>query len=102
MRIRAKKITKGSLFKLIFIGISIPFLPFFLLCGIASVFGGETVKWGGEPITGLMGLLAAVLMYPVFCLLFSCFAWLGGAFGLWVYSRFRQLELAFEDAEVLQ
>jgi hypothetical protein len=101
MKIQARKLTKKSLFKLILISYSIPFFLFFLLCGIASIFGAETVKWNKEPITGIMGLFAALLMYPIFCLVFSCFAWVASAFGLWVYSKFKKLDIEFVDAEVI-
>jgi hypothetical protein len=45
--------------------------------------------------------MAALVMYPVFALGFSCVAWLIGAFGLWIYSKFRFLELELIDAEVI-
>jgi hypothetical protein len=100
-KICARKITKGSLYKLLLIGISIPFSLFFLICGIASMFGANTVHWGEKPITGIMGLISAVLMYPVFCLIFAGLAWLCIAFGLWIYSKFRTIELFFVDDEVV-
>lgn len=101
MRIRARKLSKGSLFKLIFISTSVPFFLFFVLCGIASVFGAHTVRVNQSPVTGPTGLLAALAMYPIVTLLFSGFAWLTGAFGLWIYSKFRFLELELVDAEVV-
>jgi hypothetical protein len=102
LKISARKITKGSLYKLLLIGISIPFLPFFLLCGVASIFGANTVHLGEKPITGIMGLISAVLMYPAFCLMFSGFAWLCIAFGLWFYSKFKKIEISFMDGEVVR
>ncbi len=101
MRIRVRKLSKGSLFKLISIGAFISFLPFFVLCGVASFFGANTVRVNGSPVTGPMGIVAALIMYPIFTLLFCCFAWLIGAFGLWVYSKFRCLELELVDAEAI-
>lgn len=101
MRLRARKMSKGSLFKLIFISSAIPLFPFFVLCGIASLFGANTVKVNNAPVTGPMGLVAAMVMYPLFALLFTCFAWLFGAFGLWVYSKIRPLELNLTDVEIL-
>ena len=102
MKIRAKKLSKGSLFKLIFIGFSIPLLPFMILCGIASIFGADTVKVGNKPITGIMGLIASLIMYPIFCIIFSSMMWLSSALGLWIYSMFRKIELEFLDAEVIE
>jgi hypothetical protein len=101
MRIRARRLANGSLFKLIFVGASISLLPFFIFCGIASIFGANTVRLNDAPITGPVGLVAALIMYPVFALLFSCAAWLIGAFGLWIYSKFRWLEIELVDGEVM-
>ena len=102
MKIRAKKLSKGSLFKLIFIGFSVPLLPFFLLCGIASFFGANTVKVGNKPITGIMGLIVSLIMYPIFCITFSSIMWVGSALGLWIYSMFWKIELEFSDAEIIE
>jgi len=101
MKICARKLTQGSLFKLILIGISISFMPFFLICGVASIFGANTVWSEQQPVTGFMGLVTALLMYPPFCITLSCLAWLCIAFGLWIYSKFRKIELSFVDAEVI-
>ena len=84
MRIRARRLSNGSLFKLIFVGVSISLFPFFILCGIASIFGANTVRLNDSPVTGPVGLMAALIMYPIFALGFSCLAWLIGAFGLWI------------------
>ncbi len=101
MKIRARNISGGSLYKLLLIGISTPLLLFILLCGIASLFDADTVHWGDKPITGIWGLISAVIMYPVSCVMSAAFAWLGIAFGLWIYSRFRKIEITFVDGEVV-
>ncbi len=83
MKVCARKLTKASLFKILFIGFAIALLPFMLLCGIASVFGATTIIVNNRPVTGIMGLIAAIVMYPIFCLVFPSIMWLGCAFGLW-------------------
>lgn len=55
MEITAKKISKRSLFKILFIGLSLGFFTFFLVCGVASLFGAETVNWNETPVTGTSG-----------------------------------------------
>jgi hypothetical protein len=45
--------------------------------------------------------VAALILYLIFALLFSGLAGLIGAFGLWVYSKFRFLELELVDAKVV-
>ena len=101
MKIRARKLTKGSLFKVLFIGFATSFFPFILICGIASLFGASTVTVNDRPVTGIMGLVAALIMYPIFCLIFPSMMWLGYAFGLWVYSWFRKIEIEFVEGEII-
>jgi len=97
MQIEAKKISKSSLFRLLALGLGSGFLVFFTLCGIASVFGAETVHWNGEIVTGVMGLVTALLMWPFFTFGFTLFIWLFSIFGLWVYSFFGTLKFEFRD-----
>lgn len=96
MEITASKISKRSLFKLLLIGFCLGFFVFFLVCGIASVFGLETVKWGEAPVTGFSGLLLALAMWPVFSLFMASFMWCIVAFGLWLYSFIKPLKLVFK------
>lgn len=102
MKIRAKKLRKSSLFKLIFISSAIPFGLFFLLCGVAAVFGAETVTWYDKPVTGIKGLFVALLLYPFFIAFLSCFTWIGAAVGLWAYSWFSEIELEFVDGRIIE
>ncbi|EHR1005903.1 hypothetical protein [Vibrio parahaemolyticus] len=97
MEITAKKISKRSLFKMLFIGLSLGFFVFFLICGVASMFGAETVKWDETPVTGTSGLLLALAIWPVFSLFFTLFMWCFAAFGLWMYSLVKPLNLVFTE-----
>jgi hypothetical protein len=93
--------TKGSLLKLLFIGFCTTILPFILLCGIASAFGAHTVFVNRKPVTGTEGLIVSLVLGPLACTLFTAFAWVGFAIGLWIYSKFSPIELEFVDAEVI-
>lgn len=96
MIVTAEKISKGSYFRLLFTSILLGFFFFFLLCGIAAVFGAQTVSWNGQYVTGVNGLFSAMLMWPFFSLFFSCFLWLFGSFGLWIYSFYKPLRVKFK------
>jgi hypothetical protein len=48
-----------------------------------------------------MGLVTALFMYLSFCFTFTCLAWLWIAFGLWIYSKFRKIELSLVDGEII-
>ncbi|MCU8357017.1 hypothetical protein OC503_21455, partial [Vibrio vulnificus] len=97
MEITVKKISKRSLFKMLFIGFSLSFFVFFLMCGIASIFGAETVKWEDTPVTGVSGLLLALAMWPIFSFFLALFMWCFVAFGLWIYSLAKPLNLVFKE-----
>jgi len=101
MKIRGKKLKKKCLFKLIFASMLIPMGLFCLLCGIAAVFGASTVTLNGQHQTGWQGLLAALVMYPFFVLIFSCITWLFAALGLWMYSWFKEVEIEVVDASIV-
>ena len=97
--VEARKISKASLFKLMLTGASIGLFLLFLLCGIAAIYGYETVSFNDKYITGLWGLITALLMWPIFSLLFTCFGWVVITFGLWIYSFFRDLRVAFREVK---
>ena len=99
MEVIANKISKKSLFKLLFIGLSFGFLVFFLMCGIAAIFGAETVKWEETPVTGFSGLLLALAMWPIFSFFFAGFIWTFSILGLWIYSFIRPLKVVFKGVE---
>ncbi len=97
MNITAKKLTKGSVFKIYFLGLAGGFFVLFLIFGISAIFGAETVKWEGQPITGFMGLVTAMLMWPFFSFFFAGFMWLISILGLWLYSLIRPITISFKD-----
>ena len=99
MEIVAKKISKKSLFKLLFVGLTSGLSVFAILCGIAALFGAETIQWNGVHRTGIEGLLYGLIMGPFLGLLFACFMWLFITPGLWFYSFFRPIRVSFKDCQ---
>jgi len=101
MRIRAKKITKASLFKILFIGFSVSLFPFMYLCGIASLFGANTVRLNGQPVYGIKGLITALVLYVISCVIVVPLMWLGQILSFWIYSHFKKIEIEFVEGEVI-
>jgi hypothetical protein len=101
MRIKSRGMTKGSLFKFLWISNLTGSFFLFVIFGVASLFGADTVRVNNQPVTGPMGLVAAMVMWPIFSAIVSCLGWVFVALGFWVYSRFTMLELEFIDAEVM-
>ena len=94
-KIVVRRLRGGTLFKLIFIGSLTFFLPFFLLMGVLALFGAPTITWNEQPLTGLPGLISSPFMGLLTALLFSAFGWVTIFIGLWIYSRFKHIELEY-------
>ena len=67
----------------------------FVIIGISALFGGETVVYNNEPITGVLGLTYMLISWPIATLFGSVVSWLYLSFGLWFYSLFGQIEIDF-------
>lgn len=96
MDITARKISKGSVFKIYFLGLAGGFFVLFFIFGISAIFGAETVKWEEQPITGIKGFIAAMLMWPFFSFFFAGFMWLISILGLWLYSLIKPITISFK------
>lgn len=88
-----RRLSTGSVFKLVFIGMLCVMLPLGLLMGLLAWAGFETVHWQGVPTYGLGGLAAAVLVSLWVVLAFTLMTGTLMALGLWLYARFRPLQL---------
>lgn len=97
MIIKTKKISKYSLFKLLLCGYSMIVIPFFIVCGISSLFGGQNVQVGGEPVTGVMGLVASLIMAPIFSTMLSILNWIPLAIGLWIFSKIKHINIELTE-----
>ena len=96
MIVIAEKISKGSFFKIMFTGFSLGLFVFFLVCGIAAMFGAEIVHWANQPVTGIKGLIVALLIWPVFSVFMTTLLWVFGILGLWLYSFYKPLKVRFK------
>lgn len=97
--ISIQRLSAGSIFKLVAIGLFGTIIPFSALMGIPALFGAQTVTWNRTAITGLAGLLASPFIGAFLALLLTIFLGCSMAFGLWVYSKFRPLALLVKDPE---
>jgi hypothetical protein len=97
MIITAQKISKRSIFKIYFIGLTGGFFILFLLFGILAIFGADTIKLGEKSITGFMGFVTAILMWPIFSLMFTVAMWLISILSLWLYSLVRPISINLKN-----
>lgn len=91
--ITVRRLSAGSTFKLVAIGLLATFVPFSTLMGCFAFFGADTLTWNKEQIHGITGLLVSPFIGLFIALLFTLFAGSAMAFGLWLYSKFRPLTL---------
>lgn len=87
------RLSTGSIYKLIFIGLMTAMLPLGLLMGVLAWTGYDTVSWQGLPVAGplsvVVGLFAGLWVALTFTVMMGSLT----AFGLWLYSRFRPIHL---------
>ena len=98
-KIRLRRIKAGSLFKLVLLSSSAIFIPMIIFFGVLAFFGAKTVTFSGEHVTGVKGLITALIMAPFFTLFFSLFAWIGAYIGIRVFGYFWPLELEYVPVE---
>lgn len=91
--VEIKRVPFTSAFKLAAIGFCFSLIPFATLMGCFALFGFHTVKWNGEPVVGLHGLLASPFIGLFLALFFSAFLGTMMAVGLWIYSFFEPLRI---------
>lgn len=97
-RISLRRLKAGSFFKLVFISTSATLCPLILVCGACALFGLNTISVSGRYLTGFSGLLAAILMAPIVCVVFSVFFSFVGYLGLHVWGHFRPVTLEYVPA----
>jgi hypothetical protein len=98
-RIRIRRFKSGSMFKLMLIAVGTMWTPLFVVFGIAALFGAETVHFSNEPVTGIKGLLGALIMAPFFVGMLTLFAWAAAYIGVRIWGRFSPIELEYVPAD---
>lgn len=101
-QVEVKKISAGTMYKLFAIGLTVGFLPLFLLFGILGAFGTEVLIWNDQPVTGIKAIFVGPFMAVFMSLIFTALIGSICAFGLWVFSFFKPLKIEFTINEVSQ
>lgn len=95
--IEVRRLSTGTVFKLVAIGLFSVWLPLMLLMGLAAMLGAGTVNWQGAEVTGLPALFAALFMGVIMAGLGTLFVGASLALGLWLYSLLKPLELVYRQ-----
>ena len=88
-----QRLSTGSIYKLIFVGLLASMLPLGLLMGALAWMGFDTVNWNGMPVAGPGGLVLGLLAGLWVALAFTAVMGSLTALGLWLYARWRPLHL---------
>ena len=97
--ITIQRISAGTTFKMVAIGMLITFVPFTVLMGFFALFGANTISWNNENIHGVNAILASPFIGLLIALIFTLILGSAMAFGLWVYSNFRPLTLLVKQLD---
>ena len=106
MIIHAKQLTNRTLFRLIYIGLTISLfiivciLAIIVLCSARFSFS-TTVTIGSKELPDAIVVIVALLLFPVITLAISAILWFLLWTGLSIYSIFRKTEFEFIDAELI-
>lgn len=95
-----QRLSVGSIYKIIFIGLLTSHVFLGLIFGVLAFFGFDTVRWNSVPVQGTYGLLLGPLIGLALALFFSAFLGTSAALGLWLYSRFRPLSLVGKNMQL--
>ena len=91
--IEIRKVKAASIYKLLFVGLVVVFMPLGLLCGTAGLFGADTVKWNNQPIHGVAALFVGSALPLFVALFFAGFLGTLTNLGLWLLSHFHTISI---------
>lgn len=98
--IRIRRLTTGSIFKLIFFGSWVGSIPVFLFLGLLASTGLEFLTWNGQYIKGWGALVGGPLLGLFLATFFGLFVGCLTSLGHWILSKGSGLKLFCELEDV--
>ncbi len=98
-KIRIRRIKAGSLFRLVAAAAFCVFVPLIVFMGILALFGFRTVLVNHHQVYGIEGLIAALVMAPIFSLMISVLGWAVLYAGIFIWGRFKPITISYVSAE---
>ena len=93
-----RRISAGTVFKLVGVGLLFSLLPFTILMGCTASLGLNSLTWNGQPLTGITALVASPFIGLFLVAIFTMFLGTAMAFGLWVYSLLGPFGISYKAA----
>jgi hypothetical protein len=98
-KIRIRRIKAGSLFKLVAVAAFSVFIPLFGFFGILALFGFRTVFVNHHQVYGIEGLIAALIMAPMFSMIISVLGWVALYVGIVIWGHFQPITISYVSAD---
>jgi hypothetical protein len=90
-----RRLSITTLLMMLATGYVLSLVPFCLCLGVLAQFGAATITWNGNALTGIGALVASPFIGLAIALVLTVLTGLFLAIGLWLFSRFRPLTLAY-------
>jgi len=87
-KITLRRIKAASLFTLVATGVFSLFVPLIIFFGILAIFGFRTIHVNLQPVVGLPGFMASLVMAPLVSLFLSIFIWIVLYLGIRIWGIF--------------
>lgn len=94
-----RRISVGTVFKLVAVGLMFSLLPFTILMGCTAAMGLNTLSWNSQPLHGWVAIVASPFIGLFLVAIFTMFLGTATAFGLWVYSWLGPFGISYKPAE---
>jgi hypothetical protein len=94
------KISKKSLFGIIFVEIGLGSLLLFILIASLSFLDLGSLTINADLELGPIDFVFVLLIWPIFAMLWIILTWAILVPGLWVFGRTRVIRIRFQDSEV--
>lgn len=91
--IRVRRLSTGTIYKLVAVGLACSLVPLSILFGVAALFGANTVTWNGQHLTGVTGLIASPLIGLFTAAIATLLLGSACGLGLWLYSLVRPITI---------
>lgn len=98
-KVTVRRVSVGTTFKLLAIGLLLSLLPFFIVMGVAGALGFNTMSLNSEPLHGWEALLLAPFIGLFVTGVFIMVMGTAIAFGLWIYSFFGPCVISFKPVD---
>ncbi len=97
--ITTKRISTGTVFRILLTGLISGLVPIFLVLGILASFGLVSLTWQDKAVHGMGAIWLAPIMGLFLAFGFSAILGCAAAFGLWLYSKVGTLRIDYEPSE---